>query len=76
MASPDASQLSTRLDEDHHPETNGRTPVCRRCGFRAVGPFGGEQHASVEEQSARAQRWLDSQARLRRVAQAKELLDK
>jgi hypothetical protein len=74
MASSEASLLGTRLDEDHHPETNGRMAICRRCGF----PTGGQAsdlHAPVELQGAKASRWLGAQAHARRVAKARGLLD-
>lgn len=70
MASPDTSPLGIRLDKDHLPETNGRMAVCRRCGAATDGPMG-HCHLPVEHQIARAGRWLDEQARLHRVEQAK-----
>ena len=75
MTQLDSSQLSARLDEDHHPETNGRMPICRRCGFRSAGPLGDERHVSAEERPTQALRWLDGQELLRRTAQARALLD-
>lgn len=74
MAGSEASQLGTRLDEDHVPETNGRMAVCRRCGFRTAGKTS-DRHAPVEAQEARANRWLDAQARARRVATSRGTLD-
>jgi hypothetical protein len=76
MAPLDPSQLSARLDEHHHPETNGRMSVCRRCGFRTEGELGSEQHVSAEQRPAQALRWLDGQARLGQIAHAKESLDR
>lgn len=75
MAPLDAAQLSARLDEHHYPETNGRMPICRRCGFRVTGPLGAEQHTSAEERPDRARRWLDGQARVNQIAEAKTRLD-
>jgi hypothetical protein len=74
-ASPDPSLLSSRLDHHHHPETNGRTPICRRCGFSTSGTLGNEQHAGAAERPVRAQRWLDQQALLSQVALAKARLN-
>lgn len=70
MASPDESQLGTRLDEDHLPETNGRMAICRRCGTKTDSPAG-RCHLPTEHQVARAVRWLDEQTRLQRVERAK-----
>jgi hypothetical protein len=70
MASPEALQLGTRLDEHHLPETNGRMAVCRRCGSFTDGPKG--KHALRERQLARISQWLDTQARIRRYAGAKD----
>jgi hypothetical protein len=74
MTSRDALKLSLRLDDHHFPETNGRTNVCRRCGFGTTGPAGNERHTAAEERPTRARRWLDNQTRLSGVAQAEVTL--
>jgi hypothetical protein len=66
--------LGSRLDEDHAPETNGRMPVCRRCGFRTTGATS-DVHALIEAEEARANQWLDAQAQVRRVAKGRDALD-
>ncbi len=68
---PSAQALGRRLDDDHFPETNGRMPVCRRCGFRTTGEAS-DHHAPVEAQEARANRWLDGQVRARHLARIKD----
>ncbi|HEY3942336.1 MAG TPA: hypothetical protein VGL60_07605 [Acidimicrobiales bacterium] len=75
MAPLDPSQLSARLDEHHHPETNGRMQVCRRCGFRVSGALGEERHTLAEDRPQRATRWLDDQARTSQIAHAKTAFD-
>ena len=70
----ESSPLSTRLDNDHFPETNGWMTVCRRCGFRTTGGID-ERHSPLENQEARITRWLDGQERARRVAKAKGTLN-
>jgi hypothetical protein len=60
VVSPEALQLGSRLDKHHVPETNGRMPVCRRCGARTDGPKG--LHIPDERQLERALRWLDAQS--------------
>jgi uncharacterized Fe-S radical SAM superfamily protein PflX len=70
VTSLDASELALRLDKDHLPETNGRMAVCRRCGVR-TDDAKGQCHLPAERQVARAGRWLDEQARLSRVEQAR-----
>src|ERR1035441_7100415 len=44
--------MGSRLDKHHVPETNGRMPVCRRCGARTDGPKG--LHIPDEGQLERA----------------------
>jgi hypothetical protein len=73
MTSPEASELGTRLDEHHAPETNGRMAICRRCGGRTVSPLDGK-HALDEHQLSRAVAWLDTQSLLRRVVWAREFI--
>jgi hypothetical protein len=73
MVSPEASVLGARLDEHHSPETNGRMAVCRRCGAQTESPRG-RQHIPNERRLARAEEWLDTQRRTRRVDYARELL--
>lgn len=72
MAPSDPSHVSIRLDQDHAPETNGRMPVCRRCGFRTEENT--TRHAATDEHQAKADRWLDSQALANRVAKARGVL--
>jgi hypothetical protein len=72
MAPSDASQVSIQLDEDHAPETNGRMPVCRRCGFRTEETS--SRHAATDEYQAKVGQWLDSQALASRVAKARGVL--
>ncbi|HEX3795338.1 MAG TPA: hypothetical protein VG226_07645 [Acidimicrobiales bacterium] len=72
MAPSNASQVSIQLDEDHAPETNGRMPICRRCGFRTE--ENRSRHAATDEHQAKAGRWLDSQALAGRVAKARGVL--
>ena len=40
MASLDVATLGARLDVDHHPGTNGRIAICRRCGAQTDSPLG------------------------------------
>jgi hypothetical protein len=70
MAQADDAELGLRLDKDHLPETNGRMAVCRRCGATTDGPLG-QRHLPSGRQVARASRWLDEQALVSRVAQAR-----
>ena len=74
MASSEQQQLANRLDEHHRPETNGRMSVCRRCGVITDGPQG--DHAPRERELARTTQWLDTQARIRRIAGAKESINR
>ena len=60
VASPEALQMGSRLDEHHAPETNGEMSVCRRCGARTDSPKG--RHLPDERQLDRALRWLDAQS--------------
>jgi hypothetical protein len=59
-----------QLDEHHRPETNGRMAVCRRCGASTDSPAG-EHHQPAEHQVARSGDWLDAQARLARIDEAR-----
>jgi len=70
MASPEASQLGTRLDAHHFPETNGRIAVCRRCGARTDSPMG-HHHLPSEHQLARSVQWIDAQSQLSRIDRAR-----
>lgn len=72
MVSPEASELGSRLDQDHSPETNTRMAVCRRCGTQTDGPEG-RQHVPDERQLVRSNRWLDAEARAKRVSRARGL---
>ena len=51
-----------QLDQDHSPETNGRMPICRRCGSRTDGAEG-EHHLPSERQSTRMREWLVAESR-------------
>jgi hypothetical protein len=73
MASPEALQLGTRLDDHHLPETNGRMAVCRRCGAFTDGPEG--IHAPRERQLARTSQWLETQSRMSHLAGARDRLN-
>lgn len=68
--SQEASQVGTRLDEDHAPETNGRMSVCRRCGTLTDGPAG-RHHAPVERQLDRSSEWLIARSRQRHIDRAR-----
>lgn len=72
MNSSDSSDVAAQLDEHHAPETNGRIPVCRRCGARTDGPTG-LHHVLQEGRVTRSSEWLSAQARLRDIAQSKLL---
>ena len=74
MVSPEERQLGARLDEDHLPETNGRMAVCRRCGAVTDGPLG--SHAPRGAQLARNSQWLDTQARIRGIAKARDRINR
>jgi hypothetical protein len=74
MASPEQEQLGTRLDEHHRPETNGRMGICRRCGVVTDGPEG--DHAPRERELARTIQWLDTQARMSRIAGARDRINR
>jgi hypothetical protein len=62
MISAEASDLGSRLDEHHAPETNGRMAVCRRCGTLTDSPRG-DRHVPDAKQVVRSNEWLDRQAR-------------
>ena len=66
MISAEASNVGSRLDEDHPPETNGRMAVCRRCGAHTDSPEG-TRHMPDERQLERSNNWLDMQARASRI---------
>jgi hypothetical protein len=74
MASPEQQQLGDRLDAHHRPETNGRMAVCRRCGVITDGPDG--SHAPRERELVRTVQWLDTQARMTRIAGAKDRINR
>ena len=69
MASPEAQQLGSRLDEHHLPETNGWMSVCRRCGAQTDGPKG--RHLPNERKLERALQWLDKQSQSSRIDRAR-----
>jgi len=70
VVSPQASELGTRLDAHHLPETNGRIAVCRRCGSR-TDAADGVSHIPAESQLLRSSRWLASQSHMTRLAEAR-----
>ena len=72
MTSSEALRLAAELDEHHAPETNGRIPVCRRCGARTDSPTG-VHHVVQEGRESRASGWLKAQSRLRDIAQSQLL---
>ena len=72
MSSPETANVAAQLDEHHLPETNGRIPVCRRCGARTDGPTG-LHHVLPEGQVGRSAEWLAAQSRLRDIAHSKLL---
>jgi len=74
MASDEEQLLGARLDEHHLPETNGRMAVCRRCGVITDGPAG--NHAPRARQVASTVRWLDTQARINRIAGARDRINR
>jgi hypothetical protein len=67
MTSSECLHVAAQLDEHHLPETNGRIPVCRRCGARTDGPTG-LHHVLQEERVIRSSEWLVAQSRLRAIA--------
>lgn len=70
MTSSESLQVAAQLDEHHLPETNGRIPVCRRCGARTDGPTG-LHHVLQEGRESRSSEWLLAESRLRAIAHAK-----
>ena len=70
MSESDAPTVRNQLDEHHAPETNGRIPVCRRCGARTDSPAG-LHHVVAESQVARSNEWLVAQSRLRDIESAR-----
>jgi hypothetical protein len=75
MTSSECLHVATQLDEDHAPETNGRIPVCRRCGARTDGPTG-MHHVIQEGRVSRSSEWLVAQSRLRDIAHSQMLRGK
>ncbi len=75
MTAPESLQVAAQLDEDHAPETNGRIPVCRRCGARTDGPTG-MHHVIQEGRVGRSSEWLVAQSRLRDIAHSQMLRGK
>lgn len=64
------AEVGTQLDDHHHPETNGRMAVCRRCGCRTESALG-DHHAPAAHEVGRASQWLDAEARLAQVDAAR-----
>jgi hypothetical protein len=75
MTASESLQVAAQLDEDHAPETNGRIPVCRRCGARTDGPTG-MHHVIQEGRVGRSSEWLVAQSRLRDIAHSQMLRGK
>ena len=75
MASSEASTVGVRLDEHHAPETNGRMPVCRRCGAQTNGSAG-KNHLPDEGHLERYTNWLDAQLRIGRIDRSREVFAK
>jgi hypothetical protein len=73
--SRDAAEVGAQLDRHHAPETNGRMPVCRRCGATTESPEGC-QHSPSELRLARLTEWLDAQERMRLFECARDNLRK
>jgi len=69
MTTSECSHVAAQLDEHHAPETNGRIPVCHRCGGRTDGPTG-EHHLISEGRVGRSSEWLVAQSRLQDIALA------
>ena len=67
--------VAAQLDEDHAPETNGRIPVCHRCGARTESPAG-LHHLLAEDRVSRSSEWLMAQSRQRDIAHAQLLRGK
>ena len=70
MTSSKSLEVAVQLDAHHLPETNGRIPVCRRCGQR-TDDLAGSHHLVGESQAARSSEWLLAQARLSQIEQAR-----
>jgi hypothetical protein len=75
MTSSESLRVAAQLDEDHAPETNGRIPVCRRCGARTDSPTG-LHHVLQEGRVNRSSEWLIAQSRLRDIAHSQFLRGK
>jgi hypothetical protein len=71
MASIQATDIGTQLDDHHSPETNGRMSVCRRCGSQTDDPTG-LHHSPFEGQLARSTNWLAAQSRLVEIERARQ----
>ena len=70
MTSSKSLEVAMQLDAHHLPETNGRIPVCHRCGVR-TDDLAGSHHIVSEGQVARSSEWLVAQARLWQIEQAR-----
>jgi len=70
MTSSKSLDVATQLDAHHLPETNGRISVCRRCGAR-TDDLAGSHHIVGENTATRSSEWLDAQARLWHIEQAR-----
>jgi hypothetical protein len=74
MTSSDTLHVAAQLDEHHLPETNGRIPVCRRCGARTESPAG-LHHIVQEDRISKSSEWLIAQSRLRDIAHSQQRRD-
>jgi hypothetical protein len=72
MITPEATQVGNRLDEHHTPETNGRMPVCRKCGAR-TDDSAGHHHRPAERELTRSDNWLVAQVRIGHIQHARTL---
>jgi hypothetical protein len=72
MTTPESSDVAAQLDQHHLPETNGRIPVCRRCGAR-TDCAAGLHHELREAHVSRSVDWLTAQSRLQDIARSKSL---
>jgi hypothetical protein len=65
------NHTGSQLDQDHSPETNGRMPVCRRCGSQTDGPIG-RNHMPSERQMPRIREWLVAESKKQHIKRALE----
>jgi hypothetical protein len=70
MDSPESVGVAAQLDQHHLPETNGRMPVCRRCGARTDNAAG-THHVLKESQVSSSSDWLVAQSRMKDIERAR-----